>query len=49
MCRKNHLRGCCLICFGLGLILGHCLESRLLCWCGGLCLMALGCCVTRHR
>ena len=35
--------------FGLGLILGHCLESWLLCCCGGLCLMALGCCVTRHR
>ena len=39
MCRKNRLRGCCLICFGLGLILGHCLESWLLCCCGGLCLM----------
>lgn len=49
MCRKNRLRGCCLICFGLGLILGHCLESWLLCCCGGLCLMALGCCVIRHR
>ena len=27
MCRKNHLHGCCMLAFGLGLIIGHCLES----------------------
>ncbi len=42
MCRKNHLRGCCLMAFGLGLILGHCLESWMLCCCGGGALIVLG-------
>ena len=49
MCRKNHLRGCCLLAFGLGLIIGHCLESWLICCCGGICLLILGCCVMKRR
>lgn len=49
MCRKNHMQGCCLCCLGLGLILGHCLESWLLCCCGGLGLLGLGLCVLRRR
>lgn len=49
MYRKNHLRGCCIVCFGLGLILGHCLESWLLCCFGGLVLMGLGVCVLKKR
>ena len=49
MCRKNHLRGWCLICFGLGLIVGHCLQSWFLCCCGGVVLLVLGCGVMRRR
>lgn len=49
MCRKNHMRGWCLAAFGLGLILGHCLESWLLCCCGGLALAALGLYVTKMK
>ena len=49
MCRKNHLHGCCMLAFGLGLIIGHCLESWFLCCCGGIILLILGCCVMRRR
>lgn len=42
MCRKNQLRGCCSLCFGLGILLGHSLESWLLCSAGGLALLFLG-------
>ncbi len=49
MCRKNCLQGCCLAAFGLGLILGHCLESWLLCCCGGSMLLILGFCVLRKK
>ena len=49
MCRKNHLRGWCRICFGLGLIVGPCLQSWFLCCCGGIVLLVLGCCVMRRR
>ncbi|MEF2836632.1 MAG: hypothetical protein U0N82_02780 [Oscillospiraceae bacterium] len=45
MCRRNYLHGCCLVAFGLGLLMGHCLESWLLCCCGGIGLMILGFCV----
>lgn len=49
MCRKSYLRGCCLMLFGLGLIVGHCLESWFLCCCGGVGLMAFGLVVSRRR
>lgn len=42
MCRKSHLRGCCVICFGFGLLVGHCLESWFFCCFGGLVLILLG-------
>ena len=42
MCRKNHLHGCCILCFGLGLMVGHCLESWFLCFFGGLFLLFFG-------
>ncbi len=42
MYRKNKLRGLCLSCFGLGLMAGHCVESWLLCWLGGVGLILLG-------
>ncbi len=31
MCRKHQMYGLCLMMLGLGMILGHCLESWLLC------------------
>ena len=49
MCRKNHLRGCCILFFGLGLIVGHCLESWFFCCFGGIVLIVLGICVSRKR
>lgn len=49
MCRKNYLHGCCLAAFGLGLIVGHCLESWLLCCCGGTGLLIFGFCVMRKK
>ena len=49
MCRKKYLRGFCLVCFGLGLIVGHCVESWLLCCGGGMGLVLLGLCLTRKR
>jgi hypothetical protein len=42
MCRKSHLRGWCLLAFGLGLMVGHCLESWFLCGFGGFVLILLG-------
>ena len=45
MCRKSHLRGWCLLSFGFGLMVGHCLESWFLCCCGGILLVILGFCV----
>lgn len=49
MYRKNHLHGCCALSFGLGLMLGHCLESWFLCSFGGLVLIGIGFCVMRRR
>lgn len=49
MCRRNHLHGCCILCFGLGLIVGHCLESWFFCCCGGIGLVVLGIFVSRRR
>ena len=49
MCRKSILQGCCLICFGIGLMIGHSLESWFLCVCGGVALSVLGLCVLKKR
>ena len=49
MCRKNHLRGCVLLGFGLGLLVGQCLESWFLCTCGGVVLIVLGICILSRR
>lgn len=49
MCRKNRLHGCCISFFGLGLIIGHCLESWFLCCGGGIGLILLGLCVMRQK
>lgn len=49
MCRKSHLHGCCLLAFGLGLMVGHCLESWFFCCFGGFVLIILGFCVMRKK
>jgi len=49
MCRKNHLRGCCILAFALGLIVGHCMESWFVCCGGGVALIVLGFCVMRRK
>ncbi len=48
MCRKSHLHGWCMLLFGLGVMIGHCLDSWFLCCCGGFTLIILGFCVM-HR
>lgn len=42
MCRKSYLRGCCILFFGLGLLVGYSLESWFLCCCGGFVLVVMG-------
>ena len=42
MCRRQHLLGCILFGFGLGLLLGHCVESGFLCICGGTVFVIVG-------
>lgn len=37
------------MCFGLGLITGHCLESWVLCCCGGMALLLVGIMVLGRR
>lgn len=49
MCRKTYLQGCCCVCFGLGLLLGHSLTSWFLCCCGGIGLIVLGLCMLGRR
>lgn len=36
MCRRNQLFGGCLIAFGLGILIGLCLESGFICGCIGI-------------
>ena len=43
MCRKNQLCGCALLTFGLGLLVGMCLESGFFCFFVGIAIMCLGC------
>lgn len=42
MCRKNQLLGCCAGAFGLGLLVGYCIESGFLCICIGIGLILVG-------
>jgi hypothetical protein len=49
MCRKSQLQGSCLLAFGVGLMVGHSLESWLLCVCGGIALAVLGLCTLRRK
>lgn len=49
MCRKKQLQGWCVVCFGLGLVVGHALESWFLCSIGGLGLILAGLILTKQR
>ena len=49
MCRKRHMLGWCMICLGLGILVGHCLESWFLCAVGGFVLVVVGFCTLRRR
>ena len=49
MCRKNCLQGWCLICFGIGLMVGYALESWFLCSLGGIALIFSGLLLTKRR
>ena len=42
MFRKKQVQGFCLLCFGLGLMMGCCLESWFFCSLGGLALIGFG-------
>jgi len=49
MCRKKQMQGGCCLCFGLGLMVGHSLESWFLCSFGGLALLFLGALLLKGR
>ena len=49
MCRKNQLHGACLVMFGLGLLIGHCLESWMIASFGGIGLVVLGLSCLRRK
>lgn len=49
MCRKRFLYGGCILCFGLGVMMGYYLESWFWCSFGGLGLVVLGLIVMCRR
>lgn len=49
MCRRQHLLGCIMVGFGLGLLIGRCLESGFLCTFGGIGLVVFGFCCMRRK
>lgn len=49
MCRRNQLLGWILLAFGLGLLVGKCLESGFLSTVVGIGLIVIGFCVMRRR
>ena len=49
MCRKRYMHGCCALFFGLGLMVGYCLESWFLCSFGGLGLILFGILITHKK
>ena len=42
MCRRNQLLAYVMFGLGLGLLIGHCLESWFVCMCGSVMLLVLG-------
>lgn len=49
MCRRSSLHGWCCIMLGLGVMLGHSIESWFICSGGGLALVILGFVLARKR
>lgn len=49
MCRKNHLLGCSILAFGLGLLIGHSISSGFWCFWGGIALILFGIITIRKR
>lgn len=49
MCRKNHMRGCCLISFAVGMLIGHCMESWFFCFFSAIGLIVLGMWIMKRR
>ena len=44
MCRRQHLLGCIMLGFGLGLLIGRCIDSWFWCVCGGMVFAIIGFC-----
>ena len=49
MCRRNYLHGCCIAAFGVGLLVGHCLDNGFVCFAVGMGLLLLGLGVMRKK
>lgn len=49
MCRKKQMQGFCLLCFGLGLMVGYYLESWFLCSVGGVGLVIFGMLLSKKK
>ena len=49
MCRRNQMWGLILIAFGLGLLIGQCLEQGFWCSMGGLVIVGVGFSVMRQK
>ena len=49
MCRRNQMWGLILMAFGLGLLIGQCLEQGFCCSMGGLVIVGVGFSVMRQK
>ena len=49
MCRRNQMMGACALSFGLGMLIGNCLASGLLCNICGVVLILVGFCTLRNK
>lgn len=49
MCRRNHLCGCCMISFGLGVLFGKWIPSGFLCFAAGVFFLCVGVCLLRRK
>ena len=49
MCRKNHLLGCCVAAFGIGMLIGNLIDSGFVCICVGIGLALLGFVLRRQK
>lgn len=49
MCRRNCALGCCMMCLGVGILMGFCLGSWFWCACCSLSLIGLGFVILRQK